>query len=289
MSDRQRFVAVVAIVGAAYLVAHQWPAITPEPAPAPAPAPAPDPGPPPPTPPPPKLPRPRWPTCNQEVTRHTPACPCGERCQCLECACGFIDDAAPAGEVTEGGPIAPDGKTVVACDLPADLRQKNVGGRDGAGLCVFTSIMHSARYQNERRLWDFQTQMKKEPGGGYPEKVDRMIEKYGSGAQYVQHQGGDLEFLFRALQSGRMPSVTYSGRDPHYGRQRVSHMVNLVHLDPPGSSPRLAAVLDNNYVGETQLVWMTAAEFQDRWKDMSGGWAVVLLSPPPPPVPRNLP
>ena len=286
--NSRTWILIAAIIAGAYFGVPREATPVPDDQPAPAPAPSPAPKPPDPKPPPsPK--RPRWPTCNKELTSasRSPACPCGECCQCLDCTCGFVSATNAFGEPTEGGSVGPDGKTVVACDLPTDLRAKNVGGRDGAGLCVFTSIMHSARYQNERRLWDFQAQMKKEPGGGYPEKVDRMVEKYGRGTQYVQHQGGDLEFLFRALQSGRMPSVTYSGRDPHYGRQRVSHMVNLVHLDPPGSSPRLAAVLDNNYVGETQLVWMTAEEFVSRWKDMSGGWAVVLLAPPPPPVPKN--
>src|SRR5262245_53923587 len=72
--------------------------------------------------------------------------------------------------LAEGGPLAPDGKTEVTCDIPVELRQKNTGGWDGAGLCVFTSIEHSARFQNERRLWDFQKNMRSERGGGYPEK-----------------------------------------------------------------------------------------------------------------------
>jgi|SRR5579859_3891307 len=189
--------------------------------------------------------------------------------------------------LTEGGPVAPDGKTEVACDMPKELRVKNTGGRDGSGLCVFTSIMHSARYQGELRLWDFQKQMTKEAGGGYPQKVDAMISKYGPGTKYVQHTGGNLEFLYAAIRTGRMPGVTYAGRDMHYGRQRIAHMVNLVHLDPPTKTPRLAAILDNNFIGDNQLVWMNAEEFRSRWLDMMGGWAVVLLAPAPAPVPHN--
>lgn len=201
----------------------------------------------------------------------------------------FAWPADPArGVLSEGGPIAPDGKTEVDCDLAVELRQKNIGGSDGAGLCVFTSIEHAARYQNERRLWDLQKQMSRERGGGYPEKVDAMIAKYGPGTRYIQHVAGDLEFLYQAIRTGRMPGVTYAGRDMHYGpRQRVAHMVNLVHLDPPSARPRLACVLDNNYIGEKQLVWMTADEFRSRWLDMSGGWAIVCLAPPPSPVPHN--
>jgi uncharacterized protein (TIGR03000 family) len=152
--------------------------------------------------------------------------------------------------------------------------------------CVFTSIMHSARFQNERRLWNFQTDMRKEPGGGYPSKVDAMIARYGAGTPYVQHEGADLEFLYAAVHTGRMPAVTYDGFDMHY-RGPISHMVNLVYLGAPDANPRMAAILDNNFVGPNQLVWMTAAEFKQRWVGRGGGWAVVLLAPPPPPVPHN--
>jgi hypothetical protein len=188
---------------------------------------------------------------------------------------------APQGELVgafvANGP-SHAGKEVVA-DIPSPLRAKNVGGRDGAGLCVFTSIMHSARYQNEQRLWDFQKQMQKEPGGGYPEKVDKMIEKYGKGTPYVQHTGGDPSFLRLALKTGRMPGVTYSGRDSRYNGP-IAHMVNLVYLDDTD-----ACILDNNFIGE--YYWMSAQEFLQRWKSTGGGWAIVLLSNPPPPIPHN--
>lgn len=199
----------------------------------------------------------------------------------LLAAAAFAGDPS-FGVLAEGGPVAPDGKTQVACDVPVELRQKNTGGRDGAGLCVFTSIEHAARYQNEHRLWNFQRDMTGEPGGGYPQKVDAMIRKYGPGTRYIQHTGGDLEFLRAAIATGRCPGVTYAGRDMHYGsRSRIAHMVNLVYLDQDQ-----ACILDNNFIGANQLVWMNADEFRSRWLDMSGGWAVVILTPPPPPVPR---
>jgi hypothetical protein len=59
-------------------------------------------------------------------------------------------------------------------------------------------------------------------------------------------------------------------------------MVNLVHF-----SAKWAAVLDNNFPGETNYEWMSPAEFTRRWKLGGGGWAVFLLSPPPPPPPAN--
>jgi hypothetical protein len=185
-------------------------------------------------------------------------------------------------KLTVGGPVSPDGKTEIQCDLPVAQRTKNVGGTDGAGLCVFSSIGHAARWQNEKRLVDFQEKMKKEPGGGYPEKVDRMIAKYGKGTQYIQYEGKDPTLLKLALKTGRMPSVTYDGHDPHYGMHSyIAHMVNLVYLDDAQ-----ACILDNNFIGDNDFVWMTTKEFYDRWTG-DGGWAVVLLAPPPPPVPKN--
>jgi len=191
-----------------------------------------------------------------------------------KCPDGLWD---PQGRLTVGGPTSPSGKEV-ECDLPLSQRTKNVGGRDGAGLCVFSSIGHAARWQNEKRLVDFQKQMTKEPGGGYPEKVDRMIAKYGKGTPYIQYEGHDPIILKLALKTGRMPSVTYDGHDPHYSGS-IAHMVNLIYLDD-----QEACILDNNFIDE--LVWMSAKEFSERWTG-DGGWAVILLAPPPPPPPRG--
>ena len=188
------------------------------------------------------------------------------------------------GSLSEGGPVGPDGKTEVACDLPIELRMKNVGGRDGAGLCVFTSINHSANWQNESRLFDLQKKMRSEAGGGWPEKVDKMLAKYGNGTEYLNAETKDPAILVAALQSGRMPAVTYNGQDQHYRGQKVAHMVNLVCYDEQAN---LAAVLDNNFIGENQLVWMSCKEFCDRWTGGRQGWVVVLLNPGPGQPPRN--
>src|SRR3954453_3639692 len=117
---------------------------------------------------------------------------------------------------TLGGPVAPDGRTRVAIDFPPALRPPNTGGSDGYGLCVFTSVMHAARWQKETPLEDFQTLMRKEPGGGWPEKLDKMIARYAPGVDYCQYEGRDAAVLRLALAGNRLPSVTYSGRDPHY-------------------------------------------------------------------------
>jgi hypothetical protein len=187
--------------------------------------------------------------------------------------------------MTVGGPTTPDGKTTVACDHPVSQRQHNTGGRDGAGLCVFTSIEHAARYQHVPALENFQAYMTHYPGGGYPQKVDTYIaklckEKNLPKPQYLQYEGKDPAILKAAIASGRMPSVTYDGHDPHY-RGSIAHMVSLIAL-----TENWACILDNNFVGENELVWMSPAEFLQRWRG-DGGWAVILLAPPPPPVPRN--
>jgi len=87
----------------------------------------------------------------------------------------------------------------------------------------------------------------------------------------------DPTILKLALKTGRMPSVTYDGHDPHYNGS-IAHMVNLIYLDD-----QEACILDNNFIDE--LVWMSAREFFERWTG-DGGWAVILLAPPPPPPPQ---
>jgi hypothetical protein len=48
----------------------------------------------------------------------------------------------------------------------------------------------------------------------------------------------------------------------------------------------MGAIIDNNRPGV--WVWMTRAEFLDRWRDMQGGWAIVFLDPPPPSYPEGV-
>jgi hypothetical protein len=180
---------------------------------------------------------------------------------------------------TVGGPT-----DQVQADLPVSLRLKNIGGTDGAGLCVFTSITHAARFQNELGLWDFQKQMSHERGGGWPSKVDAMIKKYSPSTQYLQYEGGDPSIIKAALQSGRMVCVTWNGyRDPHYHGQHIAHMVNCIAF-----SDQEVILLDNNFIGDAELLHMTPADFLTGWKDSGSGWAVVLLASAPAPIPHNL-
>jgi hypothetical protein len=187
-----------------------------------------------------------------------------------------------------GGPVHPDG-TAVDCDLPIERHQKNLGGSDGAGLCVFTSIGMAADWCSELPLIDFRDWMRRHPGGGYPEKVTRMIrqlcqERGVPEPRYLQVQGGDVEVLAQAVRQGHLACVTYS-RSPtgRYGGQRIAHMVNCVAAR--AGSHRHWAILDNNYPGSIE--WMSEAEFRASYTGLGGGWAVLLLKEGPPPVPRN--
>lgn len=191
---------------------------------------------------------------------------------------------------TVGGKVAPDGKSEVMVDLAESQQSKNVGGSDGSGLCVFTSIGHAAKWQHVEALEDFQKWMTKHPGGGYPEKVTKCIaqickEKNLPIPRYIQVEGGKemLDVLKTALKSGLMVSTTYSfSPSGRYNGGKIAHMVNLVYLDD-----KYACILDNNYIGTKNLEWITTDEY---FKSASGGrnlWAVILLDPGPPPPPWN--
>lgn len=172
----------------------------------------------------------------------------------------------------------------VATDYPSARHQRNTVGTDGAGLCVFHSIEHAADWANVRQLDDLCEYMERhERGGGWPEKVDRILEARAPGLEYAHYLGSDPgPFLEAALRSGRMPCVTY-GTGERYNGRTIAHMVNCVAFDTAAGK---AAILDNNFPGE--IAWMSTREFLRRFNHPGGqGWALVLFAPPPPPPPRH--
>lgn len=189
---------------------------------------------------------------------------------------------------TIGGPTAPDGKTEVACDLPVEQRLKNIGSRvDRAGMCVASSWEMAMRYQGVDALRGFRDWCAGFPGGGYPDKLDKQIQAFCkqkglSVPDYVQYEGRDPALLREALGGGRMVAVTYAGRDGARYSGPIAHMVCLVHFDD-----RWACLLDNNGIGANELLWLSPADFLERWTGSGSGWAVVFLAPPPPPAPRG--
>lgn len=194
----------------------------------------------------------------------------------------------PIEKISVSGPMAPDGRTPVQCDLPADQCKRNIASK-GQGCCVFRSLEYAGRWQHVPALYDFPEWMisKGIEGGGHPRKAADLIARVATERglpvpQFVNFEGGDPAILKAALASGRLACVTYNGRDPHYSGS-VAHMVSLVHFDD-----NFCCIRDNNFVKEGELVWMTPAEFLQRWKAIGGGWAMVITdSSGPPPVPRN--
>ena len=190
-----------------------------------------------------------------------------------------------------GGKTSPSGKEVDV-DLPDAMQVANVGGSDGSGLCVFTSAMHAARWQRVEALEEFQSWMRKYPGGGWPDKLAQKIkqisvEKGLPEPKFMQAEGSAAELLpivEAALKSGRMPCVTYSfSPSGRYGGRKIAHMVNCVYLDD-----KHACILDNNYPGSPKYEWITRDEFGRSLTGGRSGWVCVLLDPGPPPLVWNI-
>jgi hypothetical protein len=187
-----------------------------------------------------------------------------------------------------------DGRTVTI-DLPRDQRLKNTVGTDRSGLCVGTSIEHSARWQYVPELIGLQKFLTQFPGGGWPQRVDDFLTQkvkaaHGNMAdvQYIQITTFDEKKLDLALRTGRMPAITY-GYSPRYG-EPVSHMVNIVYKDD-----KYCVFLDNNFPDTYE--WTSLSEGLRRIKlrlldsaghtDNNGGWFIVLLATAPPPDPKD--
>ena len=157
--------------------------------------------------------------------------------------------------------------------VPKDGRPRNVGGRDGAGLCVFTSCQYAGWYLGEPELKVFQKKMRQEPGGGTPKKLEAMMRKYCPGAfqRMVQYEGADPKVIELAHRTGRPVCITWGG----------NHMLNSVHLD----STR-GCIVDNNNPDKYQ--WFSRETYLRSARQGGGMWVVVFLKSPPPPPPFNL-
>jgi hypothetical protein len=170
--------------------------------------------------------------------------------------------------------------TEVTIDLPPGQHVKNFGApKDGSGLCVFASMDMAARWHHITELVDI---IHKIPnGGGWPQKVDKVLKEHAPHRKYVQYEGKDPAILDTAIAARSPACVTY-GYGERYGKgQTIYHMVILIHIDQ-----KWACIIDNNFPGTYE--WMTRSEFLDRWKHPGGqGWAYVFLESPPPPIPRG--
>lgn len=167
----------------------------------------------------------------------------------------------------------------VTIDLPKEQHVKNFGApADGAGLCVFASMDMAARWHHMPELTDIIHKLKQ--GGGWPEKVDKVLKENAPSRKYVQYEGASTALLDSAM-SVRSPCCVTYGYGERYNNQKIAHMVILVHLDD-----KWAAIIDNNFPGTFE--WMSRKEFLRRWMYPSGkGWAYTFLESPPPPIPRS--
>ena len=201
----------------------------------------------------------------------------------LSCALAFCGEFT-----TTSTPISPSGVRA-AIDLPPQMHQQNSAGTDGLGLCVFTSSEVAGwGWQYNEALHGFEVWMERQEGGGFPSKFDSMLEAYCKERgipvpPYIQHVGGDEEFLALALKTRRAPCVTYAGMDGFY-RGDIAHMVVLGNLSDSDS-----CILDNNRPGK--WVWMDKSDFSYRWhlNTWGKGWAIVFLTEPPPPDEKATP
>jgi len=181
-------------------------------------------------------------------------------------------------------PLGPNGLEP-QIDFPDPQWMKNIGSKvDGSGMCVFTSYEMMCRWAGLEEFRGFRDWCAgKYPGGGYPEKLDRLIQAYckEKGIKTpttIQYEGGSPELAQVALKQGLLPCVTLY-RSPRYGRGTIYHMVNCAHLDDHNG-----AILDNNF---QPLEWASRDETLNRVKLNGKLWAVVIVADPPPPFPWN--
>lgn len=204
--------------------------------------------------------------------------------------------AASIEQPRPGGSSTVNGRTYegeeLACDFPPSQWMQNKGGRDGAGMCVLTSIELSAIWaglEEMRGIRDWAAA--KYTGGGWPDRVDQQIAEYCrekgiTPPTYIQYQGPNPETIIDICsKTGRIAACTY-GWSPRYG-QTIAHMVCCPHL-----SDRFGVCLDNNAIGgvdrEHLFEWMSRDELLRRIKHPGGkGWVFAWVAPGAPPTPTS--
>lgn len=177
------------------------------------------------------------------------------------------------------GHIGPDGR-VIRNNMPMSLFIRNRGGSDGAGLCVFTSIYHTGVYQG-LPLQGFRKFMEKRPGGGWPEKVDRMLSQYAKEAQVYlplySHVYGrkSMSLIQQAISRGYMVCITWGTDYSHYNGETIAHMVNAVYCDD-----QWGAIVDNNFPDEVLWVKRPTFDMYAAWtgrRNDDGLWAIIFV------------
>lgn len=151
---------------------------------------------------------------------------------------------------------------------------RNEGGSDGAGLCVYASVVMAGATQGVADLATLKASAlwrhaKSRPGGSYPEKLARDLnavypfEKYGE--KWQQYTGTDFEVLEKWSKEGRTVASTMN-TGGLYNYQPIHHMIDVIGFKRGG----YAGVVDNNepYIRR----WMPAKEFERRAIDGGTAW-----------------
>lgn len=205
------------------------------------------------------------------------------------------------------GPSAVGGKSYqgeqITADLPLDQMMWNIGSkRDGAGMCVNTSLEQGARFLGMEEYRGFRDWSAQSGGGSFPSKVDQQLAAWAKkndlpAPQYLQYEGPDPGPLLELIdRTGRIACIAY-GYSPRYGGP-INHMV----FSPKPGSGNYACIVDNNQIGgvngseASRYEWMSRAELVARMKTSANrfnqpvatnAWVFCWLTPPPPPPPCN--
>lgn len=160
-----------------------------------------------------------------------------------------------------------------AAPIPPALHIRNEGGSDGAGLCVYASMVMAGAWQQvadltglkSSALWRY---VKARPGGSYPSKLTEDVQTvYGDSARIVNYNGQD-DTVLETLARQRKPFGITFGTGRNYNYARIPHMVDGLHYERNG----WACILDNNFPGVYS--WMPASELKRRAEMLDGSfWA----------------
>jgi hypothetical protein len=192
------------------------------------------------------------------------------------------EQAIQDGYVLWADNMGPGGRQPLV-DYPEELWKKNIGGSDGAGMCVFRSCEFQA-------LWiglpfqGFTEWCAKGPGGGYPEKLAKLFSAFCKEKHIVpeptliQYEGRDFAWVEACLANGWLPCITLY-HSPRYGPGTIYHMTCAGHLDK-----EFGATQDNNF---RPLEWAPRTEWEKRCMLNGQFWAFAIVGPGVPLPPRN--
>lgn len=192
---------------------------------------------------------------------------------------GWVGDCAYAQETHNAEAVQPNGKPANA-PMKREHRVKNWSS-GGSGCCVCASgkanCNHVGKPEWGQAIHDRSLQ---EPGGHYPEKLERVFEdvkKKFPDFKWTQWYNEGEEGLRKLIEwndLGFPVGVTW-GTGERYGMRPIAHMVSLIHIDPDQAG--YWGIVDNNYPEETS--WVPWIEGKRRWNMGGMPWGVVILPP----------